>query len=125
MSASKLARKLAEVERTPLARLVVSSSSSVGSATLVVEVAMASGPSSLKLTAAPMARLCVAVSPSPSVLVIVSESFPVSVMASSGLTAPPVGCLSATACVTVSTPASVTDSVNAVASNVPALSYLP
>ena len=100
-------------------------SSTVRVSTVPTVETVIAGPSSLKLTAAPMARLCVAVSPSPSVLVIVSESFPVSVMASSGLTAPPVGCLSATACVTVSTPASVTDSVNAVASNVPALSYLP
>ena len=76
MSLSKLARKLAEVERVPLARLVVSSSCSVGSATLVVEVAMASGPSSLmeNRVLPPLAmrsKLAESVSPSASVTVCV------------------------------------------------------
>ena len=82
MSLSKLARKLAEVERVPLARLVVSSSCSVGSATLVVEVAMASGPSSLSLKAppAPTSRLWVTWSPSASVTVACSTSAPAEVV---------------------------------------------
>ena len=82
VSASKLARKLAEVERVPLDRFVVSSSCRAVRATLAVEVATASGPSSLSLKAepAPTSRLWVTWSPSASVTVARSTSAPAAVV---------------------------------------------